>query len=433
MLAHPALRRQLLEYAATFCGCLSVLGLVLVGEYYLENNPTLQGFALLSILVATWRLPARLSALVAGLAAALPFVSVDLGSLDTLTARFQLISTVTTACLAEFTVRAILHADRERTALLDVLVRFTADAAHELRSPITAIQTVAEVALAQPRKQSEYRQSHRDRAAQQPQADPAHRRAAPAGQRGRGRAHGVGRARRPQRPRRGGARPLAQARRRQGRAPGRPDRPDGGLVSGDEVLLGRLLDNLLENAIRHAGADGTVSLDLGGSATEGWTIVVSDTGPGFDQGFRARAFERFTRAEKHRSRDGGGAGLGLPLCAAIASAHGGSVNIDPTVTGARLRVWLPATRPSASFSTVSQPEYTFIRSHQGTTNMLTDLFLRCREAVTRTLRHDDEDGQGMVEYALILVLIAVVVIVVLTTVGKKVDNVFSNISSGLGT
>lgn len=65
--------------------------------------------------------------------------------------------------------------------------------------------------------------------------------------------------------------------------------------------------------------------------------------------------------------------------------------------------------------------------------MLTDLYLRCREAVTRVLRHDDEDGQGMVEYALILVLIAIVVIVVLTTVGKKVENVFSNISSGLGT
>ncbi len=64
-----------------------------------------------------------------------------------------------TACLAEFTVRAILQADRERSALLDVLVRFTADAAHELRSPITAIQTVAEVALAQPRSEREYRRS----------------------------------------------------------------------------------------------------------------------------------------------------------------------------------------------------------------------------------------------------------------------------------
>ncbi len=65
--------------------------------------------------------------------------------------------------------------------------------------------------------------------------------------------------------------------------------------------------------------------------------------------------------------------------------------------------------------------------------MLTDLFLRLREAADRALRHDDEEGQGMVEYALILVLIAVVVIVVLTTVGHQVRNVFSNISSGLGT
>jgi pilus assembly protein Flp/PilA len=65
--------------------------------------------------------------------------------------------------------------------------------------------------------------------------------------------------------------------------------------------------------------------------------------------------------------------------------------------------------------------------------MLQDLLLRTREMVVRALRHDDEDGQGMVEYALILVLIAVVVIVVLTTVGKQVNNVFSNISHGLGT
>ncbi len=347
LLAHPRSGGLPLEYAATFCGCLAVLGLVLVGEYYLENNPTLQGFCLLSILVATWRLPARMSALIAGLAAALPFVSVDLGSLDTLTARFQLISTVTTACLAEFTVRAILQADRERAALLDVLVRFTADAAHELRSPITAIQTVAEVALAQPRSEEQYRRSietvlrssrklirltdallllaSEDAGALTIAGEPVDLSdlVEEAFDRWRKRAED------------NGVRLVG------------PAAPVGGLVSGDEVLLGRVLDNLLENAIRHAGPQGTVKLDLGGSLTAGWTIIVSDTGPGFDQQFRARAFERFTRAEKHRSRDGGGAGLGLPLCAAIASAHGGSVNIDPTVTGARLRVWLPATRTSA--------------------------------------------------------------------------------------
>jgi pilus assembly protein Flp/PilA len=64
--------------------------------------------------------------------------------------------------------------------------------------------------------------------------------------------------------------------------------------------------------------------------------------------------------------------------------------------------------------------------------MLTDAFLRFREAVTRVLDRDEEDGQGMVEYALILILIAVVVIVVLTTLGKRVSNLFSNVSSGIG-
>ena len=60
--------------------------------------------------------------------------------------------------------------------------------------------------------------------------------------------------------------------------------------------------------------------------------------------------------------------------------------------------------------------------------MLSDLYLRVRESVVRV---KDEEGQGMVEYALILVLIAVVVIVILSATGKRVSNVFSNISNGL--
>ena len=64
--------------------------------------------------------------------------------------------------------------------------------------------------------------------------------------------------------------------------------------------------------------------------------------------------------------------------------------------------------------------------------MLSNLYLRLREAMIAK-RDESEEGQGMVEYALILVLIAVVVIVILTVVGNQVKNVFSNISSGLGT
>ncbi len=64
--------------------------------------------------------------------------------------------------------------------------------------------------------------------------------------------------------------------------------------------------------------------------------------------------------------------------------------------------------------------------------MLSNLYLQLRELMVRK-QDENEEGQGMVEYALILVLIAVVVIVILTVVGKQVNNVFSNISSGLGT
>ena len=349
-LAHPRSGGTPLAHAGTFVLCLAVIGLVLLGEYFLENNPTLQGFALLSILVATWRLPARLSVLVVGCSAMVPFVSAYLGSLDSLTARFQLISTVTTACLAEFTVRAILQADRERSALLSVLVQFTADAAHELRSPITAIQTVAEVTLSQPRPPDEYRRSlgsvlrssrqlirltdallllaSQDAGALTVAGDPVD------------------------------VSDLVEEalERWRKRAADRSVRLHGpsalapGVVCGDEVLLGRLLDNLLENAIRHAGHGGDVTVNLEGAQSDGWTMVVSDSGPGFDEAFRPRAFERFTRADTHRSRDGdgGGAGLGLPLCAAIASVHGGSVTIDPSAAGARLRVWLPAATESGA-------------------------------------------------------------------------------------
>ena len=65
-----------------------------------------------------------------------------------------------------------------------------------------------------------------------------------------------------------------------------------------------------------------------------------------------------------------------------------------------------------------------------TIQMLSDLYIRLREFMARKVQKDEE-GQGMVEYALILVLIAIVVIVILQVVGKQVNNVFSNISNGL--
>jgi pilus assembly protein Flp/PilA len=66
--------------------------------------------------------------------------------------------------------------------------------------------------------------------------------------------------------------------------------------------------------------------------------------------------------------------------------------------------------------------------------MLSNLYQRLRGLMVRkTELEENEKGQGMVEYALILVLIAIVVIVILTVVGHQVNNIFSNISSSLGT
>jgi pilus assembly protein Flp/PilA len=71
-------------------------------------------------------------------------------------------------------------------------------------------------------------------------------------------------------------------------------------------------------------------------------------------------------------------------------------------------------------------------------NRIGSLWIALQNAVHRSLTaprprtRRGEEGQGMVEYALVLVLIAVVVIVTVALVGKKVSNVFSNISSGLG-
>jgi pilus assembly protein Flp/PilA len=65
--------------------------------------------------------------------------------------------------------------------------------------------------------------------------------------------------------------------------------------------------------------------------------------------------------------------------------------------------------------------------------MLSTLYVRMQELAARAKDRvvNREEGQGMVEYALILVLIAVVVIIILSVVGKQVNNVFSNVSNGL--
>jgi signal transduction histidine kinase len=110
-------------------------------------------------------------------------------------------------------------------------------------------------------------------------------------------------------------------------------------VRGDASALARLVDNLLDNAARHATSTVTVTLHVErGTAL----LEVADDGPGIRPGDRDRVFGRFTRLDDARSRDGGGAGLGLANVRAVAEAHGGDVSVTDAAPGARLDVRRPA-------------------------------------------------------------------------------------------
>src|SRR5258708_34583037 len=96
----------------------------------------------------------------------------------------------------------------------------------------------------------------------------------------------------------------------------------------DPELLRRLIDNLLDNAVRHSPPGEEVVLTA--ACEDGrWYVEVADAGPGVPDSIRDRLFQRFTRADPARGRDTGGAGLGLALCAVIAGLHGGSIALAP--------------------------------------------------------------------------------------------------------
>jgi heavy metal sensor kinase len=104
--------------------------------------------------------------------------------------------------------------------------------------------------------------------------------------------------------------------------------PPPGSMWADPELLRRLIDNLLDNAVRHSPPGEEVVLTA--ACEDGrWYVEVADAGPGVPESMRDRLFQRFTRADPARGRDTGGAGLGLALCAVIADLHGGSIALAP--------------------------------------------------------------------------------------------------------
>jgi heavy metal sensor kinase len=121
---------------------------------------------------------------------------------------------------------------------------------------------------------------------------------------------------------------------------------DGGArVRGDRQALGRAVQNLLDNAARHATRHVRVSVGL----RDGLAVMaVDDDGPGIPAADRERVFERFTRLDDARSREHGGAGLGLAIAREIVRAHGGELTAEDGAPGARLVMRLPADSPPAT-------------------------------------------------------------------------------------
>lgn len=114
-----------------------------------------------------------------------------------------------------------------------------------------------------------------------------------------------------------------------------------GQVRGRTDELGRVVTHLLDNASRHAESRVIVALTTGDDGTV--TLTVDDDGPGIAPNDRERVFERFVRLDDARSRDAGGAGLGLAVVHSVVRAVGGTISAgESPLGGARLQATFPA-------------------------------------------------------------------------------------------
>ena len=119
-------------------------------------------------------------------------------------------------------------------------------------------------------------------------------------------------------------------------------------LTGSDALIYRMLFNLTENAVKYNRLGGSVRVELA-QGQEKCIIRVSDTGCGIPEEYQRSIFHPFFRVDKSRSREYGGAGLGLALVWEIADLHGGSVWVEESSDkGTTIAVELPAGAENAS-------------------------------------------------------------------------------------
>lgn len=120
------------------------------------------------------------------------------------------------------------------------------------------------------------------------------------------------------------------------------------LITADPIRLRQAVGNLITNAIRHTPSGGRINI-ICRTAMTTLRIDVSDTGPGIPPDQQSLVFERFWRADKSRSRQTGGSGLGLSIVRKLAEAHGGTVSVtSPPGHGATFTIELPLDQPDGT-------------------------------------------------------------------------------------
>ena len=317
---------------------LALMGGATVLELVTPPDDTFGAVPLLCVVAALWLLPAWAALLVGAAALAQPIALEGVGQWAPLTADFQFIAVAVVTVFGMLGVNALVRVGAERESLIHSLTSFTAEAAHELNSPLSAIRVTADVTLQRDRDPATYiasLQRIREQATQlsvltegllllaRRDAKALYVRRSPLSMddimeelyaRWRG--------------------PAERA-----QVTLEVDRETGVELSGDSTLLARLFDNLLDNALRHAKSRIAVATHVEDGACQ---VSVEDDGGGFPRADRPASVDELRRG-RGPAAENGGTGLGLSIASAIAAEHGGSIRLEHPIGGLRTIVRLPVT------------------------------------------------------------------------------------------
>ncbi len=125
-------------------------------------------------------------------------------------------------------------------------------------------------------------------------------------------------------------------------------------VQGDRLMLRRALSNLLSNAIRHTPPDNCVTVTLH-QQEQRVHIVVQNPGPPIPEEHLYKLFDRFYRTDPSRQRSGDGAGLGLAIVKSIIESHGGTITASSDQASTRFQITLP--NSSSANLTTTEPQH----------------------------------------------------------------------------